>query len=243
MTLPDDGSRPSLPSGPTLQDNYWSQLRKELSSWLNRNASSLGELYDGAVVLMEENRLPGRVRFVCHAVREIRNRLPDVMSGSKSTERLDYVNRLDALAKTWTKEGFGFSGITVGPSFSNDSGNTEPVNDVRVPRPLFARVAKLLGDHVTARERPSAKAARLFQGCVRETSGTFNPLQPIIRQWLQVTDWFMQRTHDSGSVDADCSVAEFREKFNLFEATLASLVRQFYNTTKELDEILEDANS
>ena len=58
----------------------WTPRRVDLRSWLQRNAPSLGELYVGAVLLVFGRPIPGRVRFVAHAVREIRNRLPDVVS-------------------------------------------------------------------------------------------------------------------------------------------------------------------
>jgi hypothetical protein len=67
---------------PPLSQAYWTHARLELQAWLQRNAASLAELYGGAARLVYDTPLPGRVRFVCHAVREIRNRLPDVLSGA-----------------------------------------------------------------------------------------------------------------------------------------------------------------
>src|SRR5438094_3789110 len=48
---------------PTLGKTCWTPTRLGLRAWLQRNAPSLAELYEGAVRLMYESPLPGRVRF------------------------------------------------------------------------------------------------------------------------------------------------------------------------------------
>jgi hypothetical protein len=93
------GSDPELPSGTAC----WTPDRLELKAWLTRNAPSLAELYEGAVYLFFERRIPGYTRLVAHALREIANRLPDAISGSASSKRLDYKSRLDALLEQWKK--------------------------------------------------------------------------------------------------------------------------------------------
>jgi hypothetical protein len=55
---------------------YWTAERLRLKAWLTRDALSLAELYEGAVSLLGETRLPGYTRFVGHALREIGDRLP-----------------------------------------------------------------------------------------------------------------------------------------------------------------------
>ncbi len=64
-----------------------------------REAPSLSELYEGAVCLLFENRLAGYTRFVGHAVREIRNRLPDAVSESQSAKQPSYKTRSSSTGK------------------------------------------------------------------------------------------------------------------------------------------------
>ena len=61
--------------------------------------------------------------------------------------------------------------------------------------------------------------------------------------WLDVTDWFVQRAHDSGRVDSDCGEDELVARFELFERSLSSLVGSFFEAVEELDAILENANA
>ena len=63
-------------------------------------------------------------------------------------------------------------------------------------------------------------------------------MRPVIRHWMAITDWFMDRTHDSGNPDAACDPEEFRRRFEQFESILGSLIGAFYAAVDELDAIL-----
>lgn len=53
----------------------------------------------------------------------------------------------------------------------------------------------------------------------------------------------MKKTHDPGANRVDFDGYELRRKFELFEMSLAGLVQGFFTTTKDVDAILEEANS
>lgn len=224
------------------EPDCWTPRRIELRGWLQRNAPSLGELYESSVALMFVTPMPGRIRLIAHAVREIRNRLPDVISGAKSGATLQYKNRLDDVTKAWLRGGLPTDG-----SFPNTTlglgGEPPETPDIPIDRRVFMEVSRLVKDHVAARQRPEEAAIRLFEAIAPENRPLRDSLRPIIRQWLSITEWFVARAHDSGQTDADYDEREFRAKFELFEAALAALVRGFFITVKELDEILEDTNS
>jgi hypothetical protein len=242
VTFEDYKLLPSASHVPTLEKACWTPSRVELHVWLQHNAPSLAELYEGAVRLTYESPLPGQVRFISHAVREIRNRLPDVISGTKGGGQLQYKNRLDDLVKAWQNAGFSLDG-SIPTSIASTEPATLPSPDVTFPRPLFLQIATLIKDHETTRTKPEDAAIRLFEACAPENQQLRDTLRPVVLQWLEVTDWFMRRAHDSGKVDADCDGNEFRRQFELFELALGALVRGFFATVEGLDEILEDANS
>ena len=105
---PDEIPRPSRLTSP------WTPHRLRLLSWLKEKAPSLAELYETAVILLEDQPLPGRSRIISHCVREIANALPAILSGVERT-RLEYDKRLDviAMASLLSKTGYD-----VGPSRS-----------------------------------------------------------------------------------------------------------------------------
>lgn len=211
----------------------------ELLAWFRRNAPSLGELYEGALKMLYDGSLPGRTRFIAHAVREIRNRLPDVISGTQ-TNRLDYKTRMDNLLKSWQH-----ADLPLGVEMLDT--NTDKLlpdgPDVTLPRKIFAEIIALLTDHEEAREKPEDAARRLFINLAPENERFIDTLRPIVISWLEVTNWFMRKAHDSGQQDKDYNFDKLREKFKRFEDTIRVLIQGFFKTTEELDEILEEANS
>lgn len=229
-----------LTLSPLTEENYWTQSRLELRSWFKRNAPSLGELYEGAVRMAFSSEFPGRTRFVAHAVREIRNRLPDVISGSKIGGLFDWKNKLDQLVKEWRKSGF-----TLDETMPHQiiDGQMVPEANILIEPGLYQKIKTLLKDHIEARERPIDSAIRLFEGIAPERQNIRDTMRPVVSQWLTVTQWFVKKAHDSGSRDIDIDAEMFRKKFELFEITLEALIRDFFKTIEGLDEILEDANS
>ena len=217
--------------------SYWTEKRRELRLWFQRNAPSLGELYEGALIMISSPNFPGRSRFVAHAVREIRNRLPDVISGSRSGRPLQYANKLDEIATEWQRQGFSIDGLV------SVVGSQSLPSDVSVPPRLFNKIAILVKDHVETREKRVESAIRLFETIAPENQNLREMLRPIIYHWIDVTEWFMQKAHDSGTQDRETDAELFNKQFELFETSLGALIRSFFKGIEELDEILEDTNT
>jgi len=230
----------SPPSVNPAEENYWTQPRLELKAWFQRNAPSLGELYEGALQIIFSHEFPGKTRFVAHAVREIRNRLPDVITGSRIGGLFDWKNKLDQLAEEWKKCGF-----TLDETIPHEITEGQTISDAEIsiePR-LYRKIKAVLKDHVEARERPIDSAIRLFEGNAPEKQNMRDTVRPVVTQWLNVTEWFVKKVHESGSGDIDVDPDAFRSNFENFEITLGALIRDFFKTVEGLDEILEDTNS
>jgi hypothetical protein len=82
----------------------WTDERTALRDWLIRNAPSLAELHEAAVLMLYAHNplLPGRSRLVAHAVREVRNRLPDAVAGKTVAKQLQYQPRYTAPLAVFT---------------------------------------------------------------------------------------------------------------------------------------------
>lgn len=221
------------------QQGFMTAQRREVLAWFERNAPLLGELYAGALCMVHDPGFPGRTCFVAHAVREISNRLPDVVAGPKTEGRLDYTNRLDEIAKKWVRAGLSLDG-TVTPITELGS---EPSNGVEVPLRLFSDIARFVRDHLETREKPIDAAIRLFEGIAPEDQNVRDVLRPIILQWIESAKWFMGMVHIPASEDRNLDIKEFLRHFELFENSLAALLGKFFDTVEVLDEILEEANS
>lgn len=218
----------------------WTKQRLEIYSWFQRNAPSLGELYAGALRMVYLDTFPGRTRFIAHAVREIRNRLPDVISGGNEGRSFQYTNEIDRVLNAWGKNGLPLDGSI--PGRVNES-PTIPTDFAPIPIKLLKEIARFLKDYIDTRESSREAAIRMFHGVSPETPEFLDSMRPVVDQWHKVTEWFVGRAHDGGYGDSDIDFSEFQKRFEIFERTLGALLRGFFEPLKELDEILEETNS
>lgn len=223
------------------QRDYWTPQRIELCTWFTRNAPSLGELYAGALEMVFREDFPGRVRFVSHAVREIRNRLPDVIAGPERGTQLQYKNQLDKIAQVWEKHGLPLDGSL--PTKITPSDALPSSDDIPIPREVYCKIANLVSDHVKMRITVRESAQHLFQAIDPNNRVSEATLRPRIEHWINSTEWFVQRAHDRAEVDANIGADQLKNYFEIFERTLSAMVSEFFKTVEELDAILEEANS
>lgn len=221
-------------------EKYWTRERKKLVDWFMRNAPSLGELYQGAVrLLFADPPIPGRSRFIAHAVREIWNRLPEVLTGLRLS-RLEYVNRCDDLIELWEREGLPSDGSI--PVSVNEADHELPSGTVPLPRKVYFEVARLLKDHKATRKKPLEKASIVFSELAPENRGFTDAMRPVLLRWVEIGQWAVKCAH-SGRTDTELLDEAFHQNFVRFERILASLIREFFATMEALDAILEEANS
>lgn len=226
--------------GPKLEVGHWTRNRLELFEWLCKTSRSTAELYQGAVELLFGQQVSGFSRFVSHAVREIRNRLPGIVSGTIPSGRLDYKGRIDDLSGHWKRARIE---TEVKPSDPGEPVSATPAQGVVLPRKLVRKIDRLIADHEAARQRPEETAIRLFEGVAPSNQKFRDRIRPVVVQWMEVCNWFMARTHEAGFTDDEIDLPEFTKNFELFESTLLAIVRgvsTFFDNTDELDAIIRE---
>jgi hypothetical protein len=239
VTEPDRRST-NVPVGSPNLSTCWTPEREAIKSWLTRHAPSLADLYEGAVKLVFEYSIPGYSHLVGHAVREIGNRLPAVTAGD-SFGRLEYPEEVEAILLQWKVAGLGIDG-TIPVVSTADGADKELQNEVKLPVTLVKAIGLLLAKHEATSKKPHERAEALFFAVSPENRKFVDTVRPAIVQWVSVIKWFMKCTHvgiQQRAIDAE----ELRTKFELFETSLTAITRNFFETTDELDAILEDANS
>ena len=144
------------------------------------------------------------------------------------------------LVKDWQRAGFSLDGVI--PT-EVTAAQTMPSEDMMMPRRLVQKIAILLKGHVEVREKRKEAAMRLFEGIAPANQNLRDTLRPVISQWLDVTEWFVDVVHEGDNQSPNTNPKELRKYFELFETTLGALLSGFFKTVEGLDEILEDANS
>ncbi len=220
--------------------SYWTDLRKELLTWFDKNASPLGELYNGAVQILYDN-VPGHIYFVSHAVREITNRLPDIIAGPVVPDRLDYKNTLDRISERWQKDGLPMDGSI--PTNVTDADSVLTTDKIPIPRNIYSDFSKLIGDHIKTREKPYEKMKRLFEAIDPKNRQLEEALGPRINIWIESYKWFVKRVHVGDLKRNGLDDEGFVSQFENFEYCLFAIISEFFRATEQLDEILEEANS
>jgi hypothetical protein len=179
--------------------------------------------------------------MLCHAVREIGNELPDVVTGTTSGMLLQHTNRVEKILTTWKERNLPLDGSIPGVQVSESSSMPEN-STVSIPQDVYLEIAVLMKDHQESR-RTRVEAANEMFGALLPDQKHRDEYRPVVNQWRSAIKWFVSKAHDSKWTDGDLDQDELIRNFEIFETPLASALQQFFTTMKELDEILEDANS
>lgn len=210
------------------------ERRAGIRRWLAEHGPAQLEMFDAAIRILEDPDFPGRTPLLGHAVRELRNSLPDLV-GVPTVTPLQYRNKVDSLATTWERLAPPSIGL------NNDEGLVPDA--IELPAKLVRKVRALLLDHVgRSGTTGRTKAEQLFLALAPGD----NPgvLGPVVEHWWRVTEFFMNYTHiPRRGPPRDFDTREVEEKFELFEAALAALIGGFYATMDEIDALLDEANS
>jgi len=228
----DNQSHPPVPLVTT-----WTPDRRELYQWFRNNAPSLAPAYEGAVRLLAVPAFPGRTHLISHVVRDICNRLPEFL-GSVERDRIHYDCELDSLAEIWP------SSIGLPSHKYAADEQTEATEDsyVPVPRAAAAAVSQLLDKH---RKRQTYRdVVEDMLAIIAEAEEHERPnLMPIVEEFRNTAKWFMERAHLRKEPMTEPSHDELVRKFEQFERITLSLIRDFFKTMDELNELLQQANA
>lgn len=201
--------------------------RRVIVKWLHGRAPSLAELYDSALSLMFERTLPGKVRLVSHCVREIASGLARSVPNSGSS-RIEHA-QVKRIAATWP---------TIDPQLLRPDAPAAPPEMV-IPREAYVAVDALVRAQAAARNFEETLQL-LFAGTDRSATPL---IRPAVQRFKQSYDWFQQRAHDRGEIDAElCTEPELRSNFETFENGLYTLAGEWIDVQGKVDELLVEAN-
>lgn len=229
--VPDSASRLPVPLATT-----WTSERRELYDWLSQNAPSLAGAYEGALRLLAVPEYPGRIHLISHVVRDICNRLPDFL-GSVERDRIHYDRELDDLAQLWP--------AVIAPSaadYDADEGGYSDDSSVEIPRPAAVAVSQLLEKHQN-RQSNREVVGGLFALVSEATAYDRANLEPIVNEFHKTASWFMQRAHLRKTPMPEPEPEDLNHCFKQFERIALSLIRGFFKTMDELDDLLQQANA
>jgi hypothetical protein len=230
-------------SVPLVQSHGNTVMRKDqerIAQWLQNRAPELGEVYKAAVRLIGDASYPGRCQLICHAARDICNRLPDLVCGLIVQDNLH--KQLNTLSELWSRH--KLETRELGQLSSQAPDGAEAVTrEIAVPLDVFRQLDLVIKHHRQVPTIIRARATRMYEIVAPENIGRAEVTRPLTDQWMDLKRWFHGHAH-AGLTDRSVDEQELQNKFGTLEAHLSKVAgEEFYEGVEVLDEILEDTNA
>ena len=231
--------RVCLTIGGNLVSKMLRPNQQKIADWLTEHAPQLADVYSGAIHLLGDGAIPGRVRFICHAGRDLTNRIPELFA--ESVGRVDLTADLNELSSLWMEHRVGETEMALISAQKADlPQGTQPT--IGMPLIVVHRVSALIDHHKQASLNHRDRAIKMVEAVAPENVGKREALLPIANQWLELHRWFQGHAHaglEQGTVNED----ELQTRFATLESQINALIGEFYEPVATLDEILQDTNS
>ena len=223
-------------AGKPAQITPWTPQRLRIYAWLKAQAPALAPVYEGVVRMAVDPSFPGRVWFVAHAVRDMRNRLPDAIAGPVKGSRTEYSQLAAEITRCWIEDGFPKDGSTLMEIATEPS--AEGPERVLISATLMNAVADLVAGHIAIGPRKQERAHRLFTAVAGQPVPDY-----AVRAWIDTTDRVESFAHLRNKPLTPDQEAEFDEIFAASERALLAMANRSYENMDEIDDLLDSANS
>lgn len=224
-----------IPEGdrvPTAPD-HWTPQRQQLLAWFKKDAPTLATAYEASVDLAASPGVPARTHLICHLVRDIYRRLPEILGeGFQHRGPGEYGSLVETVARHWP------TSIAEPPTNAGAIGD-----DSKLVPPAAARAV----DALVSRFRTLSQQRTSWQILARAIYRRYTEVghsapDRLVETFRAQFDWFTARAHlVRDFADLKCD-AELSAQFLAFERTLSSLVCGYFTGKEELDAILDRAN-
>jgi hypothetical protein len=230
-----EGPEPSGSSAAPIDDPCWTPKRRALLDWFERAAPALAPVYAGAVTMVNDETFPGRVVFVWHAIREIRNRLPDALAGEGEGSRIEYGDLVQEIHRCCVADGWSEDGTV--PMVGGNTPPAEGPARVSISPDLTVAVGSAVAGYAAIATRNQINAERLFAA----TAGSDAPPYAV-RVWKKSGHRAHKLAHVGRQPVAAHDEGSLIDEFGAFEAILHSFANRSFENMDALDEILAAAN-
>lgn len=212
----------------------WSPARRARRSRLAEASRDLADLYEVAIDLVGNPDAPARMLLLGHCMREIGNRLPEILNPDlPGRSKLD--KAVQSLVADWR---------AAGPRLSEVEQSDDPTPAISVPRKIAASLESVVAEFEYGETANYAKASFLVVGSVPDNLSVAakNP-DPAVSALVRTRRYFMGHTH-AGVEDRQApDEAELEEHVSHFEYVLDVRLGDWWEARVSIQDILARANA
>ena len=236
---PDDGPGPDRgPAVPgEVAKEWWNADRAGLHGWLDRNAPHLAPLYLAALRMTMDEGFPARVHLIAHAIREIRNRLPDALDGALQLPKSKYPKYVGKLYERWVEEGLPTDGS--GPSMDESAEATSTAVGYVVSSEFISAVGVLVAHHTELEAGRDALRMPRFEAL----AGPGPHPQHVWKGWRDASRSAERFAHARNEMLPPGADGKWTANFLAFERFLLVISKRAQENIADLDVLLREANS
>jgi hypothetical protein len=218
-----------------VRDDGWTPQRLRVRAWLRERAPNLAPAYEATIRLAADPTFPGRACFMAHALRDMRNRLPNAIAGPVKGSNTRYAHLADLVTKCWMEDGLPSDGSS--PVITGREASAEGPARFEVSATLITAVGELVTGHLAIPSRKEEGARRLWA-----TIGGQPAPDYAIRTWLAATNQIERFAHLRDKPLTQEDVERFEEIFSTCDRALIAMANRSYENMDEIDAILGSAN-
>ena len=199
-------------------------------------APQLAPVYLGALRMATDEGFPGRVHYIAHSIREIRNRLPDAIDGTLKLPMSNYPHYVEEVQRQWIDQGFAPDGVAPSLDSSVTSGSTR--DEVAVSAEFLGSVAELVLEH----SRVTVGREELEERRFEAMCGPGPHPRYVLDGLRRATDSIHKFAHVGDKPLAPAAEDEWTDRFSAFEDFLMMISRGVTENFDAADDFLKSAN-
>ena len=210
-----DGPSARGPAGShSFPDVWWTPERAALYRWLQEIASQLAPVYLGALRIFVDESFPGRVHFVGHAIREIRNRIRDALLDEVEIAHADNGDLTSSAHDNTDRNKIG--GDSVAPDPANSEDKAPGTGTGETHKQILKRALEAAGGEV--------------------------PPEYVVKNWFEQYNRAVGLAHVGEKGPSHEAADDINSLFTGLEEALLALMNRSYENLDVLDQILESAH-
>ena len=219
--------------------SQWTPRRRELLQWFQKEAPSLASAYEAVIEILGMPRMPAKAHLVGHIVRDIYNKLPEILDGQyrRTNSGEVYKGYAEKIEKVWE------TGTLLGVGKDHTPEPSLPELDkIAISVAAFQSVERLLNKHKELGQEPRSMEVLARALYRRFAEARLDVPRRLVANFEEERIWFTNRAHLGRDLAKLPNEEGLAEHFASLESALYSLVGQYFTGKEEIDVILQLGN-